>query len=59
MKTIKIGNIEYSRTVLQNNIKKTYSVSLDNEHNNWYQEARDFGSDVAKLFDIPISKFWV
>jgi hypothetical protein len=56
MKTIKIGNIEYSRTVLQNNIKKTYSVSLDNEHNNWYQEARDFGSDVAKLFDIPISK---
>ena len=56
MKTIKIGNIEYSRTVLQNNIKKTYNVSLAGEHNNWYQEAQTWAYDVAKLFDIPLSK---
>jgi len=53
---IKIGASEYSRTVIQNNIKKTYNVSLAGEHNNWYQEARDFGTDVASLFDVPISK---
>lgn len=56
MQTIKIGDSEYSRTVIKNNIKKTYNVSLDSEFNNWYREANDFGYDVAKLFDIPISK---
>ena len=56
MKSIQIGDIDYSRTKIQNNIKKTYKLSLDSEHNNWYQEARDFGTDVAKLFDIPLSK---
>ena len=53
---MKIGDKEYSRTVISNNIKKTYGVSLDTEFNNWYQEANDFGKDVAKLFDIPLSK---
>ena len=56
MKAIQIGDIEYSRTKLQNNIKRTYKLSLGSEFNNWYQEANDFGSDVAKLFDIPLSK---
>ena len=53
---IKIGDIEYSRTKLQNNIKKTYSLSLESELNDWYQEAHNFGIDVASLFDIPLSK---
>ena len=53
---IKIGDIEYSRTKLKNNIKKTYSLSLESELNDWYQEAHNFGTDVASLFDIPVSK---
>ena len=53
---MKIGDKEYSRTIINNNIKKTYGVSLDTEFNNWYQEANDFGMDVSKLFDIPLSK---
>jgi len=53
---MKIGDKEYSRTMINNNIKKTYKFSLDTEFNNWYQEANDFGKDVAKLFDIPLSK---
>ena len=40
---MKIGDREYSRTVINNNIKKTYKFSLDTEFNNWYQEANDFG----------------
>jgi hypothetical protein len=56
MKVITIGDIDYSRTKIQNNIKKTYKLSLEGEHNNWYQEAQDFGADVSKLFDIPLSK---
>ena len=53
---MKIGDKEYSRTIINNNIKKTYKFSLDTEFNNWYQEANDFGMDVSKLFDIPLSK---
>jgi len=53
---IKIGASEYSRTVIQNNITKTYNISLNEEFNNWYQEAQTWAYDVAELFDIPISK---
>ena len=53
---IKIGDIDYSRTKIKNNIKKTYSLSLESELNDWYQEAHNFGTDVASLFDIPVSK---
>ena len=53
---MKIGDKEYSRTMINNNIKKTYKFSLGSEFNNWYQEAHDFGIDVSKVFDIPLSK---
>jgi hypothetical protein len=47
MKKVRIGNKEYSRTVIKNNILKVYNLSLESEKNDWYLEAHNFGVEVS------------
>ena len=47
MKKVRIGDKEYSRTVIKNNILKVYKVSADYERNDWYREAHNFGVEVS------------
>jgi len=47
MQTIKIGEFEYSRTKIKNNILRVYADSLESEKNDWYKEANTFGSQVS------------
>lgn len=47
MKKVRIGEKEYSRTVIKNNILKVYKVSADYERNDWYREAHNFGVEVS------------
>jgi len=49
MKTIIIGDFEYSRTKIKNNILKVYKVSLESEKNDWYREANQFGQEVSNF----------
>ena len=46
MQTIKIGEFEYSRTKIKNNILKVYVKSLKSEKNDWYREANQWAVDV-------------
>ena len=46
MQKVRIGEKEYSRTVIKNNILKVYKVSADYERNDWYREAHNFGVEV-------------
>ena len=50
MQTIKIGVVTYSKTKIKNNIIKTYNQKNEAELNDWYQEANDFGGEVAEMF---------
>lgn len=47
MEKVRIGEKEYSRTVIKNNILKVYKVSADYERNDWYREAHNFGVEVS------------
>ena len=47
MQKVRIGEKEYSRTVIKNNILKVYKVSADYERNDWYREAHNFGVEVS------------
>ena len=47
MKKVRVGDKEYSRTVIKNNILKVYKVSADYERNDWYREAHNFGVEVS------------
>jgi len=49
MQTIKIGEFEYSRTKIKNNILRVYADSLESEKNDWYREAHQWAVDVSKF----------
>ena len=49
MKKVRVGDKEYSRTVIKNNILKVYKVSADYERNDWYREAHNFGVEVSSF----------
>ena len=49
MQKVRIGEKEYSRTVIKNNILKVYKVSADYERNDWYREAHNFGVEVSSF----------
>lgn len=49
MQTIKIGEFEYSRTKIKNNILRVYADSLESEKNDWYREAHQWAVDVSNF----------
>ena len=49
MQTIKIGEFNYSRTKIKNNILKVYVKSLSSEKNDWYSEAHQWAVDVSNF----------
>ena len=49
MQTIKIGEFNYSRTKIKNNILKVYVKSLKSEKNDWYREANQWAVDVSNF----------
>ena len=49
MQTIKIGEFNYSRTKIKNNILKVYVKSLKSEQNDWYREANQWAVDVSNF----------
>jgi hypothetical protein len=49
MQTIKIGEFEYSRTKIKNNILRVYADSLESEKNDWYREANQWAVDVSNF----------
>ena len=62
MQKVRIGEKEYSRTVIKNNILKVYKVSADYERNDWYREAHNFGVEVStfmksfKNIDVTVNQ---
>lgn len=62
MKKVRVGEKEYSRTVIKNNILKVYKVSADYERNDWYREAHNFGVEVStfmksfKNIDVSVNQ---
>ena len=59
MQKVRIGEKEYSRTVIKNNILKVYKVSADYERNDWYREAHNFGVEfqwfIGRFKNIDVS----
>jgi hypothetical protein len=49
MKKIKIGEFEYSRTKIKNNILRVYADSLESEKNDWYRDAHQWAVDVSNF----------
>ena len=49
MQTIKIGEFEYSKTKIKNNILRVYADSLESEKNDWYREAHQWAVDVSNF----------
>ena len=62
METVRIGENDYSRTKIRNNILKVYKVSVNSEQNDWYREAHQFGVEVSsflksfKNYDVTVNQ---
>jgi len=62
METVRIGENDYSRTKIKNNILKVYKVSVNSEQNDWYREAHQFGVEVSsflkafKNYDVTVNQ---
>ena len=62
METVRIGENDYSRTKIRNNILKVYKVSVNSEQNDWYREAHQFGIEVSsflksfKNYDVTVNQ---
>jgi len=62
METVRIGENDYSRTKIRNNILKVYKVSVNSERNDWYREAHQFGVEVSsflksfKNYDVTVNQ---
>ena len=62
METVRIGENDYSRTKIRNNILKVYKVSVNSEQNDWYREAHQFGVEVSsflksfKNYDVNVNQ---
>ena len=62
METVRIGENDYSRTKIRNNILKVYKVSVNSEQNDWYSEAHQFGVEVSsflksfKNYDVTVNQ---
>ena len=62
METVRIGENDYSKTKIRNNILKVYKVSVNSEQNDWYREAHQFGVEVSsflksfKNYDVTVNQ---
>ena len=62
METVRIGENDYSKTKIKNNILKVYKVSVNSEQNDWYREAHQFGVEVSsflksfKNYDVTVNQ---
>ena len=62
METVRIGENDYSRTKIRNNILKVYKVSVNSEQNDWHREAHQFGVEVSsflksfKNYDVTVNQ---
>ena len=62
METVRIGENDYSRTKIRNNILKVYKVRVNSEQNDWYREAHQFGVEVSsflksfKNYDVTVNQ---
>ena len=52
MKKIKIGEFEYSRTKIKNNILRVYADSIESEKNDWYRDAHQWAVSVRQVLGI-------